>query len=167
MTGPQVPTAPGAAIPTAGAQVILIPPPLYYGIAFAVGVVIQQIVPLDIPALPATTPIGLTVLIAGSALCVAAVVAVVRHHTTIVPHHPVSALLTGGAYRVSRNPMYTGLALIVGGGSLIAGTWWPLILLPVALTAVRRLVIDPEERYLTTRFGPSYTTYRATVRRWL
>ena len=36
--------------------------------------------------------------------------AVVRHRTTIVPHRPVATLVTTGAYRVSRNPMYTGLA---------------------------------------------------------
>jgi protein-S-isoprenylcysteine O-methyltransferase Ste14 len=33
--------------------------------------------------------------------------------------------------------------------------------------AVARLVIRPEERYLTERFGQTYADYRAQVRRWL
>ncbi len=92
---------------------------------------------------------------------------IIRHRTTIVPHHEVSALVTTGAYRFSRNPMYTGLALAYSGGALLAGSWWPLANLPVVLLLVRRLVIDPEERYLSVRFGEVYADYRRRVRRWL
>jgi protein-S-isoprenylcysteine O-methyltransferase Ste14 len=35
------------------------------------------------------------------------------------------------------------------------------------LLAVRRLVINPEERYLGQRFGQRYADYRARVRRWM
>lgn len=47
------------------------------------------------------------------------------------------------------------------------GSWWPLIALPVVLVAVRRLVIDREERYLAAHFGEQYRSYSARVRRWL
>ena len=76
-------------------------------------------------------------------------------------------LVTTGAYRITRNPMYTGLALAYLGGALLADSWWPLATLPFALLAVRRIVIDPEERYLASCFGQTYTAYRARVRRWL
>jgi protein-S-isoprenylcysteine O-methyltransferase Ste14 len=92
---------------------------------------------------------------------------VIRHRTTIVPHHPVAALITTGAYRWSRNPMYTGLAIAYLGGALLVGSWWPAALWPLAVLAVARLVIRPEERYLTERFGQTYADYRAQVRRWL
>jgi protein-S-isoprenylcysteine O-methyltransferase Ste14 len=39
---------------------------------------------------------------------------------------------------------------------------WPLVIL-----AVIKLVIEPEERYLTERFGPAYADFRRHVRRWL
>ncbi|MDP9241515.1 MAG: isoprenylcysteine carboxylmethyltransferase family protein, partial [Actinomycetota bacterium] len=87
--------------------------------------------------------------------------------TTIVPHRPVARLLTGGPYGLTRNPMYTGLAMAYLGGALLAGTWLPLVFLPLALLCVRRLVIDPEERYLRGRFGADYAAYQARVRRWL
>jgi protein-S-isoprenylcysteine O-methyltransferase Ste14 len=84
-----------------------------------------------------------------------------------VPHHPVSALVTTGAYRISRNPMYAGLAVGYVGGTLLLGSWWSLVLLPPALAAVQIMVILPEERYLQRRFGAEYAGYRARVRRWL
>jgi protein-S-isoprenylcysteine O-methyltransferase Ste14 len=92
---------------------------------------------------------------------------VIRHRTTIVPHHRVASLVTTGAYRLSRNPMYTGLAVLYLGVALLIGSWWPVALWTVVLLAVYRLVIRPEERYLEQRFGSAYTQYRARVRRWL
>jgi protein-S-isoprenylcysteine O-methyltransferase Ste14 len=107
------------------------------------------------------------VLAVGIALNLGGVIGVATHKTTIVPHHYVAALVTTGVYRLTRIPMYTGLAVAVAGASLLLGSWWPLILLPAALLAVRRLVIDPEERYLTQRFGSIYDEYRRRVPRWL
>lgn len=150
-----------------GARVFPIPPPVYYGAAFATGMLLHRAAPLDIPGRPWTALVGAAVLIAGLALDAAGVAAVVRHHTTIVPHRPVAELLTTGIYRVSRNPMYTGLAIMVTGGALLAGTWWPLFLLPLSLLAVRQLAIIPEETYLERRFGSDYARYRRDVRRWL
>jgi protein-S-isoprenylcysteine O-methyltransferase Ste14 len=63
--------------------------------------------------------------------------------------------------------MYTGLTVGYAGATFLVGSWWPLLTLPLAVLAVRRLVIAPEERYLADRFGPAYADYRARVRRWL
>ena len=116
---------------------------------------------------PATTVLGAAVLAAGAVLSVAGVAQVVRHRTTIVPHQAVSTLVTTGVYRLSRNPMYTGLAVAYLGSALLAGTWWPLVTLPLALVVVRRAVIDREERYLTDRFDTAYAEFRTRTRRWL
>jgi protein-S-isoprenylcysteine O-methyltransferase Ste14 len=153
------------AVVLGGASVVRIPPPLYYVVAFAAGLLLRGVsVPLTIGGRPATGLIGAVVLVTGVSLSIAAVIAVVRHHTTIVPHHAVSSLLTTGVYRISRNPMYTGLAITYLGSALLAGSCWPLVTLPLALLAVRRVVIDPEERYLSGQFGQSYQT---RTRRWL
>ena len=144
-----------------------IPPPAYYGAAFGTAVILQRAVPLNLPGRPATAFIGAAVLVAGLALDLAGVASVLAHHTTIVPHRPVKTLITGGIYRLSRNPMYTGLAMIVAGGALLAGTWWPLLTLPLAVLAVQQLAIKPEEAYLAGRFGAPYDAYRRSVRRWL
>jgi protein-S-isoprenylcysteine O-methyltransferase Ste14 len=128
---------------------------------------VNGLVALPVGGRPVTAVAGALVAALGLALAFAGVVAVIRHRTTIVPHHPVATLLTGGAYRFSRNPMYTGLAIAYLGLALVFGSWWPLVLWPLVIVAVRQLVIRPEEDYLTRRFGPTYTGYRSRVRRWL
>ncbi len=150
-----------------GARVVPIPPPVYYAAAFATGLFLQRAVPLDVPGRPVSALVGAAILGAGLALDAAGVAAVIAHRTTIVPHRPVAELITNGIYRFSRNPMYTGLAIMVAGGALVAGTWWPLVTLAPALLAVRQLVIKPEETYLAERFGSIYADYRLRVRRWL
>jgi len=160
-------TSQGASQPI-GARVPGVPPPLYYGAAFAAGMLLRAAsVPLPLGARPETRVVAVVLLASGIALALAAVIAAVWNHTTIVPHHAVSALVTTGAYRITRNPMYTGLAIAYVGGALLTDSGWPLATLPLALYAVRRLVIDPEERYLTNKFGLRYSSYQARVRRWL
>ena len=150
-----------------GARVIYIPPPLYYAVGLAAGVAFNAFVPLPVGGRPATSAAGAVVAALGLALTFTGVAAVIRHRTTIVPHHPVATLLTSGAYRLSRNPMYTGLAVAYLGLALLFGSWWPLALWPLVIVAVRQLVIRPEEQYLTQRFGQTYTDYQSRVRRWL
>ena len=142
-----------------GARVLWIPPPVYYAAGFVAGTLLDSAaVSLPIGGRPAVALIGVVIAAAGAALALSGVVGVVRHQTTIVPHHPVSSLVTTGVYRISRNPMYAGLAIVYLGGALIAGSWWPLVLLPLVLFAVQRLVIRPEERYLTEHFGRNTLT---------
>lgn len=63
--------------------------------------------------------------------------------------------------------MYTGLAIAYLGAALLFDSWWPIALWPLVMIAVYRLVIRPEERYLTQRFGRAYLEYSTHVRRWL
>ncbi|MGC1214918.1 MAG: isoprenylcysteine carboxylmethyltransferase family protein [Micromonospora sp.] len=152
---------------TRGARVIYLPPPLYYGAGFAAGILLDRLAPLPMGGRPVTALVGVVVGVLGLVLNFAGVGGVIRHRTTIVPHRPVAALITTGAYRWSRNPMYTGLAITYLGGALLVGSWWPVVLWPLVVLAVAWLVIRPEERYLGERFGQAYAAYRARVRRWL
>lgn len=79
----------------------------------------------------------------------------------------MSAFVTAGIYRVSRNPMYLGMLLC-----LLAFAWWlanPASLAAAVLfvPAMTRVQIIPEERALLSRFGSDYSAYCRTVRRWI
>lgn len=91
-----------------------------------------------------------------------------RQGTTVTPLRPeqASALVTGGIFRVSRNPMYLGLfcwtmALACYLGGLLV--WLGPLLLWGWLS---RWQIVPEERALQGRFGDAYADYCRRVRRW-
>ena len=92
-----------------------------------------------------------------------------RARTTI---HPLrlgenSALVVDGIYRLTRNPMYLGLLLLLTGLAVRLGSVSPFFLLPVFVAVVHRLQIVHEERFLVTKYGRTYEDYRARVGRWV
>lgn len=99
----------------------------------------------------------------------AGVVQFVRARTTVDPHRAnrASSLVTGGFYRVSRNPMYLGLLLLLIGGVLRSGNVASLIVLPAFIAYMNRFQIEPEERVLTELFGDEYRAFMARTRRWI
>jgi protein-S-isoprenylcysteine O-methyltransferase Ste14 len=90
-----------------------------------------------------------------------------RARTAIVPFRPARTVVASGPYRWSRNPMYVGLSALYVGLAVLLNAGWPLILLPLVLTALWFLVIRREEGYLTHAFGDEYIRYQQRVRRWL
>jgi len=152
---------PPVGIQSRGARVPGVPPPLYFGTGFAAGMLLRAAtVPLSVGARPQTLAVAVFLLVSGIALAVAGVIEVVRHQTTIVPHHAVSALVTTGPYRITRNPMYTGLAIAYLGGALLVGSWWPVATLPFALVAVGLLSAPRSDTWPTSSVSCTPTTAR-------
>ena len=121
-------------------------------------------VPRDI-ALLAAVALGLAGIIAAGA----GVIAFRRARTTVNPTRPqeATALVGSGIYRLSRNPMYAGLLLVLAGWAVYLGSIWPFAG-PIAFVVyMNRFQILPEERALSEKFGDAYAAYRSTVRRWL
>jgi protein-S-isoprenylcysteine O-methyltransferase Ste14 len=107
--------------------------------------------------------------LAGGATALAGDLAFKRARTTINPFKPqnTSSLVTSGIYRLTRNPMYLGLLMVVLGWATFLCSAFAL-LGPVAFVAyITRFQIVPEERVLSAKFGSGYSEYLARVRRWL
>lgn len=92
-----------------------------------------------------------------------------RARTTVNPLKPEGAtsLVRSGVYRVTRNPMYLGLALLLLAWAGYLASPWALAVVAGFVVYIDRMQIVPEERALAARFGPEYESYRAGVRRWL
>ncbi len=78
-----------------------------------------------------------------------------------------TALVDSGPYRVTRNPMYWGLTLILLGIGILIGTWPFLLPPPAFLLTMNALYVPREERILERVIGDEYREYRKRVRRWL
>lgn len=152
-----------------GASVRLLPP-LVFLVPLLLGVLLGRLVTWRLPASGAwptvLTGTGLVLLAAGLGLMAWAAVVMWRHETTVIPWGHVDHLMTGGPFRFTRNPIYVGDVLVYLGVTLVAGTWWPFVLLPLPLWVMWRFVISREEAYLLGRFGEPYAAYSARVRRW-
>jgi methanethiol S-methyltransferase len=74
---------------------------------------------------------------------------------------PRARLVTSGAFRLVRHPLYLGWALVVFGAPQMTATRF---IFAVVSTAYLVLAIPWEERSLTDTFGPAYDEYRTRVR---
>ncbi len=106
---------------------------------------------------------------AGSAIALAGVLEFLRAKTTVNPVAPeaTTAMVTSGVYRVSRNPMYLGLLLILVGWGVWLSHYLALVLLPFFILYLNRFQIAPEERALSAKFGRQFEDYARSVGRWL
>lgn len=118
-------------------------------------------------SLPA--PVTASALVAAAAGGALALAGFAPHGTTITPRvEPPSgaALHTGGAYRVSRHPIYSGLLLAAAGLAVLRRRPEPLVAW-AALVAVLDAKTRREERHLLARFGAEYERYRRRTPRLL
>lgn len=110
---------------------------------------------------------GAALVVTGLGLMVLAAGQFVRRKTTIVPHRVPQALITGGVYRFSRNPIYLADAALLLGLFLYWGIWLALPLVPLFVQVINRRFILTEEVRLRATFGQQAETYMQRVRRWL
>lgn len=145
------------------------PPPLLFVAGLVVGWLLHRAFPLPSGGWSGTASrvLGWSAILAGGLLAVWAIASFRRARTSILPHRPASMLVLGGPYRHTRNPMYLALTLLYIGATVIIGTLWSFLLLPLVLVMLYRSVIRREERYLAAAFGAEYEAYRARVRRWI
>jgi protein-S-isoprenylcysteine O-methyltransferase Ste14 len=146
-------------------RLVHIPPPFYALVLLAVSYALAEVIPrpfdLSWP-LPASAFIAL-----GLAGVLWAWLHFWTHRTTPIPTGRPSALVTGGPYRWSRNPMYLGIGSCLVGIVFLAGS--PAFLLaPTAFYIVAdRVFIPYEEAKLQGLFGAHYVDFKRRVRRWL
>ena len=112
---------------------------------------------------------ALTLVAVGFVVSTAGVVSFRRARTTINPTKPMttSALVSGGIYGITRNPMYLGLLLALLGWAAFLANPLALLLVPAFMLYINRFQIKPEERTLLALFGGEYGAYQERVRRWL
>ncbi len=111
--------------------------------------------------------VGGLLLIAGLILTIGGNEQFLLARTPVNPLERPQTLVTEGLYRYTRNPMYLGFALVLGGLWLMLGALTPVLGPLVFIIVIDRWYIRYEEETLTQVFGPTYLAYQRQVRRWL
>jgi len=113
--------------------------------------------------------LALAIALMGVGFSVAGVISIRRAKTTLNPTKPqmTTELVRSGIYRVTRNPMYFGLLLILVAFAIFLSSAWALIGPAAYFLYIGRFQIAPEERALAALFGAEYAAYLSRVRRWL
>ena len=111
--------------------------------------------------------VGGVIIVVGLLLLVSANGLFVRAGTDVIPFRNVSALVTGGVFRYTRNPMYLGMVLVLLGCAVTVGAVSALPVPLVFAIIVQARFIRPEEDMLRGLFPGEYPAYCERVRRWL
>ena len=88
--------------------------------------------------------------------------------TSMDPRAPqkASELVVSGIYKISRNPMYLSLLLLLLAWGLYLPNAFNFLLLVFFVAYMNKFQILPEEQALTAKFGKAYEQYVKKVRRW-
>ena len=105
----------------------------------------------------------------GLIILLLAVKAFVQFKTTINPLKPetTSVLVTSGIFKLSRNPMYLGMLLLIISLWIKTGAVLGFILVAGFIAYLNYFQIFPEEQAMKRLFSDKYKTYCQQVRRWL
>ena len=144
-----------------------LPPPLIFVLGLVAGGLVELVRPTSVPPWPVTVPVVVLGAVAWLVLDGESSVRFKRAGTAVIPFKPTTALVTDGAYRFTRNPIYLGMGALYVALAVGLGLLWSFLFLPLVILAVDRLVIVREERYLERKFGREYVEYTRRVRRWI
>lgn len=143
-----------------------LPPALFFG-AIGLQLLLDFFIPIE-DALPTIVRfVGPVLILAGVALTVIADRQFKRARTEVHPFRTPSTLVTGGAFRFSRNPMYLGLIVALIGVALVLASVVALVVPLVFAVFLAVRFVAHEERALAERFGDAYAEYAKRVRRWM
>lgn len=146
-----------------------IPPPLVLFVCGLLMWLLAYLLPSLGFDLPGQLALAALLIGAGLGVAIAGVLAFRQASTTINPTRPsaTSSIVSTGVYGFTRNPMYLGMLLCLGGWALFLGNLLSLLGLPLFVAYLNRMQIGPEERALGAKFGEPYAQYCSRVRRWL
>ncbi len=139
------------------------------GLPFLVAIGLQLALPLSFPPgflAQASVPVGVILIATGVTLVIRARRELARYRQPTDPGRPTSQVVTTGVFSISRNPLYLGGICVLLGIALAAHLPWFFVLLIPALVACHYVLIAPEEKYLSAKFGEEYRAYTASVHRW-
>jgi len=146
---------------------VIIPPPVFYVLTFAAGLAIDSALPWRPDWMPAIHWVGWALLAIGVVVGPGSAALFGFRRTTLKPAGRPVQLVSDGAFRLSRNPMYLGLTIAYVGLAIALGRAWPLVLVVVPVAIVALAVIPFEEARMREAFGQDYEAYCRRVRRWI
>lgn len=125
--------------------------------------------PVPIDTSPVLAEVGISLAQLSAVIALLAFASFRLARTTINPLDPsrASVLVTRGIFRISRNPMYLSLLLLLVAYAVRLGSWVEWLVPALFATYVTRFQIIPEERILAAKFGAAFLAYKSRTRRWI
>jgi protein-S-isoprenylcysteine O-methyltransferase Ste14 len=111
--------------------------------------------------------IGILFLITGAGLNIWADQMMKKYNTTVKPDEKPTVLIETGVFKLSRNPMYLGMALLLLGAGFILGSVTSFVGVILFVAVMEMVFIPQEEKILQEQFGEEFKAYKKKVEKWL
>jgi len=142
-------------------------PPTYFMVLLVLSVVLYFGFPIQKLIPPPYTYLGILLILFGFVLNLRADALFKKSKTTVKPHETPTSLEISGPFRISRHPMYLGMAAILLGVAIVSGSFLSFLFPIVFVLLMELLFIPIEEKNLKQVFGTEYRDYKKKVRRWI
>ena len=142
-------------------------PPAYFLVFLLLSIGLHFVFPVR-KIIPAPyNYLGLILIIFGTILNIWADALFKKSKTTIKPHEIPTSFEMSGPFRISRHPIYLGMAAILLGLSIVLGSLITSVF-PVLFVILMEIMFIPiEEMNLERVFGKRYLGYKKKIRRWI
>lgn len=142
-------------------------PPTHFFIYLIISILLHYALPIaQIINSPANW-LGFLFFVMGSLLNIWADQLLKKEKTTVKPFEKPAVLVQTGPFKISRNPMYLGMVLLLLGAGFILGSLTSFIGVLLFVAAMEILFIPKEEKILLEQFGKEYLAYKKKMRRWI
>jgi protein-S-isoprenylcysteine O-methyltransferase Ste14 len=142
-------------------------PPTYFYTCIVISVMLHFLLPIEqIIKLPYNW-IGFLFFFLGGTLNIWTDQLFKKVNTTVKPFEKPSSLILNGPFKISRNPMYLGMALLLIGLGFVLGSITSFIGFILFVAAMEIGFIQQEEKILLGVFGAEFEAYKKKVRRWI
>ena len=111
--------------------------------------------------------LGLIFLLAGVFLVFFSFRFMRKMETTFIPDGTPKKLISSGPFKISRNPIYLGMLLILFGTAFLMSSLSAVIIAIVFGLIINFTWIAHEEKKLKELFSEDWENYSAKVRRWI
>jgi protein-S-isoprenylcysteine O-methyltransferase Ste14 len=142
-------------------------PPLIWLVNAMISVLVHMFIRLPIMRYSICLVCGILFITLAPTLALSALITMKAAGTNVDPANPAVAIVRGGPFRFTRNPMYLALCLLQVALGFFLNDWLTLLFaVPLALIFHYGVVLR-EETYLSAKFGEPYLHYKREVRRWI
>ena len=142
-------------------------PPTYFATCLIIAAVLHYLLPIKQIIYYPINLLGFLFFVIGGILNIWTDQLFKKNKTTVKPGEKPSVLIQTGPFKISRNPMYLGMSILLIGIGFILGSVSSFIGVFLFVATMEIAFITQEERFMQEQFGEEYLAYKKKVGRWI
>ena len=142
-------------------------PPTYFVLCLIIAAVLHFLIPVKQIINYPYNCLGFLFFVIGGILNIWTDQLFKKNKTTVKPLEKPSTFIQTGPLKISRNPMYLGMTILLIGLGFVLGSIISFVGFILFIIAMEIAFISQEEHSMQEQFGEEYLAYKKKVGRWI